>query len=97
MQSFSFNARVYFLVINNLDQELGTLFEAYRISTSIEITINKLGRYEKNNFYDLTKKFIWERRNDLKGHQFGIVALPNIPFLNYDKSNKVNHILIYLF
>ena len=93
MQSFTFNARVYFLVINDLDQELGTLFEAYRISTSIEVTINKLGRYEKNNFYDLTKKFIWERRNDLKGHQFGIVALPNIPFLNYDKNNKVNSIL----
>ena len=83
MKSLTLNARIYFLVINYYTTitENGSLFEAYRIGENSELLISEIGQYFNGQFQALTKEFIWERRKNLYGHEFKVVALENPPFL----------------
>ena len=83
MKSLTLNARIYFLVINYYTTitENGSLFEAYRIGENSELLISEIGQYFNGQFQALTKEFIWERRKNLYGHEFKVVALQNPPFL----------------
>ena len=90
MKSLSLNSRVYFFVVTNKTNNEAILFEAYRIGDrSDELQIHEIGSYSDNGFQTLTKTFIWERRKDLKGYEFSVVALPNEPFLNFQNNVSI--------
>ena len=89
MESLSLNSRVYFFV-TNISHDEAKLFEAYRIGDhSEELIINEIGSYFGATFQTLTQTFIWERRKDLKGYEFSVVALPNEPFLNFQNNVSI--------
>ena len=90
MEALSLNSRVYFFVISNKTNDEAKLFEAYRIGDRTEeLQIHEIGSYSDNGFQTLTKTFIWERRKDLKGYEFSVVALPNEPFLNFQNNVSI--------
>ena len=91
------NSRVYFLVFTNTATNEAKLFEAYRIADDLdEIIINEIGNYFDTSFHGLTKTFIWERRKDLNGYEFSVVALPYEPFLNF-KDNVSSYSIVHNF
>ena len=90
MKSLSFNSRVYFVVVTNATYDEAYLFEAYRIADhSQELIINEIGWYLGTSFKTLTNTFIWERRQDLNGHEFSVVALPHEIFSNFQNNVSI--------
>ena len=79
-----------FIFNTNKTNDEAKLFEAYRIGDRTEeLQIHEIGSYSDNGFQTLTKTFIWERRKDLKGYEFSVVALPNEPFLNFQNNVSI--------
>ena len=92
MKSLSLNSRVYFFVVTNIiTYDEAKLYEAYRITDdhSQELIINEIGCYFDTSFKTLTKTFIWERRQDLNGFEFSVVALPHETFTNFQNNVSI--------
>lgn len=90
--SLCFDSRIYILVVvgnSSKDTQTSQLFEAYRIGTT-DLVIRQLAALTNGSFIFSDFTFIWERRRDLKGHTFNIVALEGIPFTELNTATNVN-------
>ena len=83
LNNIRLNSRVYFLVKNDFTKNC-TIYEIFRVHYSTEIIINDIGKFDVNSkVIDFTEDFIWNRRRDLHGYQFSIVALPSTVKITY--------------
>ena len=83
LSSIRLNSKVIFLVKNDFTKNC-TIYEIFRVHHSTEIIINDIGKFDVNSdVIDFTEEFIWNRRKDLHGYQFSIVALPSTVKITY--------------
>ena len=83
LSSIRLNSKVIFLVKNDFTKNC-IIYEIFRVHHSTEIIINDIGKFNVNSIViDFTEEFIWNRRKDLHGYQFSIVALPSTVKITY--------------
>jgi hypothetical protein len=87
VKSISLNSKFYCLVVtgDKVTSMTALLFEAYRIAVGGQLIIKQIGFVKDKQLQYNNSDFIWERRQDLMGHEFKIVALPNFPFITFNE------------
>ena len=94
--SLRLNSKVYLLVKNDFTKNC-TIYEIFRVHHSTEIIINDIGKVDvSSNKIDFTEEFIWNRRKNLHGLQFSIVALPSTVKITYvNQVIRIDYIHVY--
>ena len=96
-KSISLAFRIYFLYVDLEHPLENDLFEVYRITTTINVSINslvvnKIAVFKNESYHFLETPYIWDRRKNLHGLELKIMSLPSHPFQQYH-SDKVSNVL----